>query len=143
MVMRYGMSDKLGPRTFGHNHAQPFLGREFSQEPDYSEEIAQEIDQEINRIIEAAHTQARDILVQHKEQLDTITNILVEYETLEKAEFEALLDGVPAEEVFKDKDMGKPEPVVEEKSHRRVTEKKKEPQTDVLPKEPPLESPSY
>ena len=58
MIMRYGMSEKLGPRTFGHNHAQPFLGREFSQEPDYSNEIAQEIDEEMKKIIEDAHQRA-------------------------------------------------------------------------------------
>src|SRR3712207_8094514 len=46
MVMRFGMSEKLGPRVFGHDHGQPFLGREFSSEPDYSDEIAREIDDE-------------------------------------------------------------------------------------------------
>ena len=60
MVMRFGMSEKLGPRVFGHDHGQPFLGREFSTEPDYSDEIAREIDDEVRRIIEAAHERARD-----------------------------------------------------------------------------------
>jgi len=144
MVMRYGMSDKLGPRTFGHNHTQPFLGREFSAEPDYSEEIAQEIDQEINRIIESAHTVAKDILSEHKADLDQITNILVERETLEKDEFEAILDGLNYEEMFAKKDAEKAAKIAaEEKGRRRGTDKKKEPSTDVLPKEPPLESPSY
>ena len=63
MVMRFGMSDKLGPRVFGHDHGMPFLGREFSSEPDYSDEIAREIDDEIRRIVESAHQQAKDILV--------------------------------------------------------------------------------
>ena len=58
MVMRFGMSEKLGPRVFGHDHGQPFLGREFSSEPDYSDEIAREIDDEIRRIVEAAHQRA-------------------------------------------------------------------------------------
>ena len=62
MVMRFGMSEKLGPRVFGHDHAQPFLGREFSSEPDYSDEIAREIDDEIRRIVEGAHQRAKDIL---------------------------------------------------------------------------------
>ena len=57
MVMRFGMSERLGPRVFGHDHGQPFLGREFSSEPDYSDEIAREIDDEIRRIIESAHQQ--------------------------------------------------------------------------------------
>ena len=59
MVMRYGMSERLGPRVFGHDHSQPFLGREFSSEPDYSDEIAREIDDEIRRIVESAHQRAK------------------------------------------------------------------------------------
>src|SRR6202011_6381396 len=54
MVMRFGMSDKLGPRVFGHDHGQPFLGREFSTAPDHSDQIAREIDDEERRIIEGA-----------------------------------------------------------------------------------------
>ena len=69
MVMRFGMSEKLGPRVFGHDHGQPFLGREFSTEPDYSDEIAREIDDEVRRIIEAAHQRARDILTEHQHDL--------------------------------------------------------------------------
>ena len=60
MVMRFGMSEKLGPRVFGHDHGQPFLGREFSSEPDYSDDVAREIDDEIRRIVEEAHQLARD-----------------------------------------------------------------------------------
>ena len=70
MIMRWGMSEKLGPRTLGHNQAMPFLGRDFSQEPDYSEEIARAIDDEIRRIIEEAHDRARGVLAEHREQLD-------------------------------------------------------------------------
>ena len=71
MVMRFGMSEKLGPRVFGHDHGQPFLGREFSTEPDYSDEIAREIDDEVRRIIEGAHQRARDILTAHQHDLRT------------------------------------------------------------------------
>ena len=70
MVMRFGMSEKLGPRVFGHDHGQPFLGREFSSEPDYSDEIAREIDDEIRRIVESAHQRAKDILTEHRESLE-------------------------------------------------------------------------
>ncbi len=59
MIMRFGMSEKLGPRTLGRNHDMPFLGRELSAEPDYSDEIAREIDDEIRRIVEEAHERAR------------------------------------------------------------------------------------
>jgi cell division protease FtsH len=100
MVMRFGMSEKLGPRVFGHDHGQPFLGREFSAEPDYSDEIAREIDDEIRRIVEAAHQQAKDILLEHREALTTISEILLKRETIEREEFEALLTGKSEEDVF-------------------------------------------
>jgi cell division protease FtsH len=100
MVMRYGMSERLGPRVFGHDHSQPFLGREFSSEPDYSDEIAREIDDEIRRVVESAHQRARDILVEHRDALDTISEILVRRETIEKTEFDALIEGTPESEVF-------------------------------------------
>jgi hypothetical protein len=100
MVMRYGMSERLGPRVFGHDHSQPFLGREFSSEPDYSDEIAREIDDEIRRVVESAHQRARDILTEHRESLGTISEILVRRETIEQTEFEALIDGKSESEVF-------------------------------------------
>ncbi len=100
MVMRFGMSDKLGPRVFGHDHGQPFLGREFSAEPDYSDEIAREIDDEIRRIVEAAHVQAKDILTTHKDSLAKLSEILIKRETIEKDQFVALLEGRSEEEVF-------------------------------------------
>jgi cell division protease FtsH len=100
MVMRFGMSEKLGPRVFGHDHGQPFLGREFSAEPDYSDEIAREIDDEIRRIVESAHQRAQDLLTEYRDSLGTISEILVKRETIEKEQFEALLAGKSEEEVF-------------------------------------------
>jgi cell division protease FtsH len=100
MVMRFGMSDRLGPRVFGHDHGQPFLGREFSAEPDYSDEIAREIDDEIRRIVEAAHQRAKDILTERRQSLETISEILLKRETIEKEEFHALLAGKSEEETF-------------------------------------------
>jgi len=109
MVMRFGMSEKLGPRVFGHDHGQPFLGREFSTEPDYSDEIAREIDDEVRRIIEAAHERARAILTEHEKDLNKISEILVKRETIEKEEFLALLAGKSEEEVFGVEEEAKPE----------------------------------
>jgi cell division protease FtsH len=100
MVMRFGMSEKLGPRVFGHDHGMPFLGREFSAEPDYSDEIAREIDDEIRRLVEAAHVQAKDILTQYRQDLEKLSEILIKRETIEKEQFEALLSGQTEEEVF-------------------------------------------
>ena len=107
MVMRFGMSDKLGPRVFGHDHGQPFLGREFSSEPDYSDDVAREIDDEIRRIVEDAHQTARAVLEEHREKLDHTSEILLRRETIERDEFIELLAGKSEEEVF-----GKDEPVV-------------------------------
>src|SRR3712207_2059607 len=98
MVMRFGMSEKLGPRVFGHNHGQPFLGREFSSEPDYSDEIAREIDDEIRRIVESAHQTAKDVLAEHRDKLESISILLLKRETIERDEFEALLAGRRSEE---------------------------------------------
>jgi cell division protease FtsH len=107
MVMRFGMSEKLGPRVFGHDHGQPFLGREFSSEPDYSDDVAREIDGEIRRIVEEAHQTARSILEQYRRELDYTSEILLRRETIERDEFIGLLDGKSEEEVF-----GPDEPVV-------------------------------
>ena len=100
MVMRFGMSEKLGPRVLGRNHDLPFLGREMSAEPDYSEEVAREIDDEIRRIIEEAHDEAQKVLRAHMEELHRISNILIERETIDKEQFLRLLAGDPVEDVF-------------------------------------------
>jgi cell division protease FtsH len=104
MVMRFGMSERLGPRVFGHDRGQPFLGREFSAEPDYSDEIAREIDDEIRRIVEGAHQTAKDLLGERRKELDRISKILLERETIDAEQFVALLDGKPEDEVFVDEE---------------------------------------
>ncbi len=100
MVMRYGMSERLGPRVFGHDRSQPFLGRDMGAEPDYSDEIAREIDDEIRRVVESAHQTAKDILTERREALDRISKILLDRETIDAKQFEALLDGTPEDDVF-------------------------------------------
>jgi len=108
MVMRYGMSEKLGPRVLGRNHDMPFLGREMGAEPDYSEEIAREIDDEIRRVIEEAHSQARTVLEQHMDELHQLSGILIERETIDKDQFERLLAGEPEEDIFADEEAAAP-----------------------------------
>jgi cell division protease FtsH len=102
MIMRYGMSEKLGPRVLGRNTDMPFLGREMSAEPDYSEEIAREIDDEIHRVIEEAHGLAHRVLEEHSAELHRISAILIERETIDKDQFERLLAGEPEDEVFEE-----------------------------------------
>jgi len=100
MVMRFGMSERLGPRVFGHDHGQPFLGREFSSEPDYSDDVAREIDDEIRRVVEDAHQTARSVLEGQRHNLDLTSEILLRRETIEREQFIKLLDGQPELEVF-------------------------------------------
>ncbi|MEH3054979.1 MAG: ATP-dependent zinc metalloprotease FtsH [Patulibacter minatonensis] len=100
MVMRYGMSDKLGPRVFGHDQSQPFLGRDMGSQADYSDEIAREIDDEIRRIVEMAHSTATRVLEENRDALYRIADILMRRETIERDEFLALLEGRPEEDVF-------------------------------------------
>jgi cell division protease FtsH len=104
MIMRFGMSEKLGPRVLGRNHDMPFLGREMGNEPDYSEEIAREIDDEIRRVIEEAHDMAQQVLRQHMGELHQLSGILIERETIDKDQFERLLAGEPEDEVFKEEE---------------------------------------
>jgi cell division protease FtsH len=108
MVMRFGMSERLGPRVFGHDRGQPFLGREFSSEPDYSDEIAREIDDEIRRIVESAHQTAKSLLSDNSAQLERISKLLLVRETIEADEFVALLEGKPDHEVFHDDEESTP-----------------------------------
>jgi len=100
MVMRFGMSEKLGPRVLGHNRDMPFLGREMGSEPDYSDEVAREIDDEVRRIIEDGHDLALTVLREHMDDLHRLSQILIERETIDKDQFERLLAGETEEAVF-------------------------------------------
>ncbi len=128
MIMRYGMSEKLGPRVLGRNHDMPFLGRDMGAEPDYSEEIAREIDDEIRRVIEEAHDRARKVLQEHVEELHQISELLIERETIDKDQFERLLAGEPVESVFPEPE---PTPAEEPKPERK-------PRTEPTPRPFPL-----
>jgi cell division protease FtsH len=100
MVMRYGMSDKLGPRVLGRSVDMPFLGREMGRQPDYSEDIAREIDGEVRRIIEEGYEAALTVLREHLDDLHRISQILIERETIDKDQFVRLLAGETEEQVF-------------------------------------------
>src|SRR6266545_2585328 len=119
MVMRFGMSEKLGPRVLGRNHDMPFLGREMGAEPDYSEEIAREIDDEIRRVIEEAHELAVKVLTEHMDDLHKVSGILIERETIDKDQFERLLAGEVEEKVFPDESPATPEETPSEEPKRR------------------------
>src|SRR5205814_7346085 len=109
MIMRFGMSEKLGPRVLGKGHDQPFLGRDYGSEADYSEEIAREIDDEIRRVIEEAHEQALTVLREHMDDLHKISGILIERETIDSDQFKRLLAGEDEGTVFPDEVPAQPE----------------------------------
>jgi cell division protease FtsH len=119
MVMRFGMSEKLGPRVLGRNHDMPFLGREMGAEPDYSEEVAREIDDEIRRIIEEAHDHATRVLKEHIDELHKISLILIERETIDKEQFERLLAGESEAAVFDDETSKEPSPAPADDKKRK------------------------
>jgi cell division protease FtsH len=95
MATDYGMSDKLGPRTFGHKEEMVFLGREITEQRNYSEKIAQTIDEEVHKLIEHASQTATKILNEHKDKLIKIAQELIAKETLEGDELEAILSDTP------------------------------------------------
>jgi len=91
LVTQYGMSEKLGPRTFGSREEMVFLGREITTEKDYSEEVAAQIDKEVTKLIDNAHLAAQKILTERRKKLDQIAKVLIKKETIERKEFERLL----------------------------------------------------
>ena len=93
MVKQYGMSENLGPRTFGRREELVFLGREIHEERDYSDKVAEEIDQEVQSLIQVAYRKAHEILTTNKEKLAEVANYLMEHESVEGDELKTLFDG--------------------------------------------------
>jgi cell division protease FtsH len=94
MVTEYGMSDRLGPLTLGQRQGEVFLGRDFATHPDYSDQVAFEIDSEVRRLIDEAHDEALEILQGQRGKLDEIAAALIERETIEKEDLIRLLEGM-------------------------------------------------
>ncbi|MGQ9489572.1 MAG: ATP-dependent zinc metalloprotease FtsH, partial [Anaerolineae bacterium] len=90
MVTQYGMSDVLGPQTFGEKEELVFLGREIGEQRNYSEEVAEAIDKEVRRLVDEAYERARNIVRTYRDKLDEIARRLMENETIEAAEFQAM-----------------------------------------------------
>jgi cell division protease FtsH len=94
MVTEYGMSEKLGPRTFGQRQELVFLGREISEQRDYSDKIAQEIDEEVHSIIQRAYNTAKRVLTTNKEKLNQLAQELIRQETLDEPELDKIFEGL-------------------------------------------------
>jgi cell division protease FtsH len=98
MVMRYGMSDKLGPLVYGRKEELVFLGKEIGEQRDYSEAMAREIDDEVKQFVIDAYERAKVALREHREGLDRVARALLDRETLSSEEFEAAIEGRPLPE---------------------------------------------
>ena len=116
MVTRYGMSDKLGPLVYGRKEELVFLGKEINEQRDYSEAVAQTIDAEIKAIIMRAYDRAKNLLIEHRDDLDRIAEQLLERETLSAEEFVAVFEGralpAPKKEKSSDGDSSQPKKVL-------------------------------
>ncbi len=131
MITQYGMSENLGPLTFGHDPAQPFVGRDYGMGQEYSDETAEKIDAEIRRVVDEAYDTASRILTEHREELDRVSLLLMEQETIDRDEFEAILAGKDPEEVFKARDEARARKAAESKRlqrQRRPRERELEPE---------------
>ena len=95
MVTRYGMSEKLGPRTFGKREEMVFLGREISEQRDYSDKVAETIDSEVHDIIDSAYNMATEVIREHMPKLEQLAEYLMEYETIEVDELNDLWERPP------------------------------------------------
>jgi cell division protease FtsH len=94
MVTEFGMSDKLGPMTFGKRHEQVFLGREFGHERDYGEGVAAVIDEEVKSLVMEQYQRVKDTLLQYRPHMDEIVKVLLEKETLDRKEVDAIISEV-------------------------------------------------
>jgi cell division protease FtsH len=109
MVCEYGMSEKLGTLALGRRAHNPFLGRDFNDERNYSEEVAKLIDEEVRAIVDRCHQRATDLLTTHRDKLDAVVQALLERETLTREDFLAVMAGEPLEPIPpKDTDSGTP-----------------------------------
>lgn len=98
MITRYGFSEKLGPIVYGHDNSEVFLGRDYSQGRNYSENVAAEIDGEIRELIDTSYENAKQILLNHRDQLDKVAHYLMEHEKIDGEDFIKLMNGEPLDD---------------------------------------------
>ena len=124
MVTQWGMSERLGPRTFGRKEELVFLGREIAEQRNYSEKVAEQIDEEVRRIIDHAYQTAKKVLTENRAKLDQVVRVVLEEETIEGEDLVKLLESPPGEE-----------PVTEEAA-APAPQQPEEPQPEVAPEQP-------
>ena len=122
MVTQLGMSEVLGPRSFGTGHGEVFLGRDFSSSQDYSDQTATMIDSEIHSIIDEAYTRAKSILTEYSEKLNFISEFLLKNEIMDGEQFEAAMSGEPTFEELEEMTEAKKRRSREENEEKRRQE---------------------
>ena len=122
MVTKLGMSELLGPRSFGSDHGEVFLGRDFSSNQDYSEQVAAEIDAEIHSIITEAYGKAKALLTEHVDKLHFISEFLLKNEVMDGEQFKAAMEGTPTFEELEEMTEAKKRRSREENEERRRQE---------------------
>jgi cell division protease FtsH len=128
MVTQWGMSERLGPRTFGRKEELVFLGREISETRNYSEKVAEEIDEEVRQIIDRSYQTAKKLLSENREKIDSIVAVLLEAETIEGDALTALLRG----------DSGEPTTPESKPEEPSAAQEGSEPKKPVSPPKPGL-----
>ena len=132
MVTRYGMSEKLGPIAFGQNNDEVFLGKDYNHMRNYSEAVASQIDDEVEKIILNAYKQTEDILTEHIDKLHAVALELVKREKLTGDEFKRIMNGEELEPLFADEDKDEAKPETETNSDAK-TESEAKPDEAVTP----------
>jgi len=143
MVTDFGMSDKMGPRSFGEKQEMVFLGREIAEQKDYSEKVAQEIDEEVQAIIQKAYDEAERILTKNKKRLAHLAQKLIAQETIEGDELEAAFTeplgtkkaeppAPPAPQAEKAPDEGKAKPSPKKRAAPQIVPKQAPPSPQPL-----------
>ncbi len=125
MIMEYGMSDELGPITLGRKQSQVFLGRDLGRDRDFSEEIAKAIDKEIRSTIDRCYHKAEELINNNMEKLELIAGALLEKESLDAIEVEALMEGIDLEELEQESRARAENEKFDEKEEEKAREEKK------------------
>jgi len=114
MVTKWGMSEKLGTRTFGRRESMVFLGRDIAEQRDYSEKTAEEIDEEIRILVDEAKLKCEAVIIEHKDKLELLAETLIEIETIEAEALENLLNATSNESIVENIEHEEAEAIIQE-----------------------------
>ena len=129
MVCEWGMSEKMGPLTYGSKEEQVFLGKDFSSQKNFSDQTAKLIDQEVKTLVVGGYTRATELLKQNRDKLEEMAQALLEHETLDAKDIQNILDG---KDISDDKDSGTTQNLKDDEASTKKTEPKSDPEEGLL-----------